>query len=219
MIDIHTHRLDPPHEAICSLTPVPGFSPAPGGWYSVGVHPWKATDFLDGKVGTQEQLERLALHPRVVAIGEAGLDKLYFFSLSSYEKEALYRHSVELFEWQALVAEKVEKPLIIHCVRAMEDLMRIKREIRPKQLWIIHGFRGKPAQAEQLLKHGFALSLGEFFNPVTAQMIPADSLFAETDESLLPFSEIVSRIAKTRHEDLHHLAAVLDQNVRRNFRL
>lgn len=220
MIDIHTHHIDSSHEAICSLTPGPGFSPDPGKWYSVGIHPWKIEEFLSGKIATKEALELFSVHPRVLAIGEAGLDTLYPFSLlPPSERKGLYAHSIELFEWQALLAEKVGKPLIIHCVRAMDDLLRLKRTIRPKGLWIIHGFRGKPKQAEQFLNHGFALSFGEYFNPEAARIVPAELLFAETDESMLPFPEILSRLARARAQDLDSFSSSLEQNVRRNFRL
>lgn len=52
------------------------------------------------------------------------------------------------------------KPLVIHLVKAVDELLKVKRDLRPSNPWIIHGFRGKAALAEEYLKHGFYLSFG-----------------------------------------------------------
>ena len=64
-----------------------------------------------------------------------------------------------VFKEQVKLSEKLGLPLIIHCVKAMEELLGVK-ESRPQITLIWHGFRGKPEQAVQLLKKGFYLSLG-----------------------------------------------------------
>jgi TatD DNase family protein len=60
--------------------------------------------------------------------------------------------------------------------------------------WIIHGFRGKPQLARQLINQGFYISLGELFNPQTATIIPTNRLLFETDESTLDIDTIIERI-------------------------
>lgn len=67
-------------------------------------------------------------------MGEAGLDKLADASLP------LQR---EVFEYQARLAEETDKPLVIHLVKAVDELLKLKQKIRPVKPWIIHGFRGK----------------------------------------------------------------------------
>ena len=57
-----------------------------------------------------------------------------------------------------------------------------KRDLRPSNPWIIHGFRGKAALAEEYLKHGFYLSFGEKYQEAALCRVPADRLFIETDE-------------------------------------
>ena len=81
-------------------------------------------------------------HPQVLAMGEAGLDKLADASLS------LQR---EVFEYQARLAEETDKPLVIHLVKAVDELLKLKQKIRPVKPWIIHGFRGKAVLAEEYL--------------------------------------------------------------------
>ena len=60
--------------------------------------------------------------------------------------------------------------------------------------WIIHGFRGKPQLAQQLLNNGFYISLGEHFNPQTVTIIPTNRLLFETDESTLDINTIIENI-------------------------
>lgn len=152
-IDIHTH-----HER--------------GGrhLYSAGLHPWETAD------ATEEQLGRLdAVIERdyVVAIGEVGLDALRGAPLE--RQEEMLRHFIKL-------SERVEKPLIIHCVRAWDRLLKLHREMKPKQPWAIHGFRGKPELARQLLDEGMYISLGRRYNPATAAIIPGERLLIESDD-------------------------------------
>ena len=65
------------------------------------------------------------------------------------------------FEYQARLSVELGKPLVIHLVKAMSELLKLKQQIKPANPWIIHGFRGKPALAEECLRHGFYLSFGE----------------------------------------------------------
>ena len=91
-------------------------------------------------------LASLAGHPQVLAIGEAGLDKL---------ADAPMAVQIKVFEYQARLSVELDKPLVIHLVKAMSELLKLKQQIKPANPWIIHGFRGKPALAEECLRHGF----------------------------------------------------------------
>ena len=70
--------------------------------------------------------------------------------------------------------------------------------MNPKQMWIIHGFRGKPQLAGQALNAGCALSFGEHFNSESVRLTPTDRLFIETDESTMLVSEIYQSISKIK---------------------
>ncbi len=220
MIDIHTHHFNRLQEAIHSVTPGPEFIPEQELWYSVGIHPWKTREFLEGNLCTKEELEKLMHHPRVLAVGEVGLDKVHEENgWNEAEKKQLYEESRKLFIWQALLAEETEKPLIIHGVKAMEDLLAVKKDISPSQLWIMHGFRGKPAQATQYLDHGFGLSFGEFFNPDSVRIVPGNLIFAETDESGLSIFDILAALADARSEDRDEFLYTLKSNAERVFKM
>lgn len=189
ILDIHSHK--PGEGAIYNLTieelrvPPPYFKQKQ--WLSVGLHPWSLTeewrkDFL--------HVRKWAFLSQVKAIGESGLDKII---KSPYQHEAFFAH--------VKLSEEVRKPLVIHCVKAVDEIIKIHKLFGPKQPWIFHGFRGKPQQAEQLLKEGFYLSFGEYFNLDSVQICPADKLCLETDESCLSIQEIENRIRKVRKSE------------------
>jgi len=155
----------------------------PNVYCSVGIHPW---DVHKTDSSVFQQLEKLVQHPKVVAIGECGLDKNSTATIS----EQNY-----FFERQIRLSEEVEKPLIIHSVASFNEIIAMKKRHQPNQAWIIHGFRGKPETAKQLLNQDFILSFGEKFNPLSVEITPVDRLCVETDESSLDITEIYKSIA------------------------
>ncbi len=197
-IDIHTHKsLGSTELSIRNLTFAEAeilFSSDACGYFSVGIHPWQAAGF---SLEQMQQLTAWSTDPRFVALGECGLDK---YSEASFEVQ------LAAFEPQITLSENSKKPLIIHCVGCFNELLSLKKKFKPRQLWIIHGFRGKPELADQLLNAGCALSFGEHFNPESVRTTPLDRLFLETDESLLSIAEIyhtISGIKKCSMDELN----------------
>lgn len=135
--------------------------------YSVGWHPWWPLP------ADMAWVESTAADPRVVIIGECGIDRRRGVGTVD-EQTALTRRHAEL-------AERLAKPLLLHVVGAWSEIIALRRAMRPAQPWIIHGFRGKPELARQLLDAGFHISLGERYNPATLAVIPPDRLFRESD--------------------------------------
>lgn len=217
-VDIHTHHL--PQEAGAAIVNCypEAFVPRTGGWYSVGIHPWRIGTLL----GLNQQAEvsvvrraaknllsrELAAHPQVLAIGEAGLDKL---------TDAPLEVQMGIFEYQAGLAEEVGKPLVIHLVKAADELLRLKRALRPSVPWIIHGFRGKAALAEEYLRQGFYLSFGEKYQEEALRWVPARSLFIETDESAVPVTELYERAAGVRGVSVEELREAVRGNISKVF--
>ena len=165
--DIHRHSdAGNPGQAVVNLRP--GHTPAPDGWYSAGIHPLEA-DLADTYL---PWLEHMAQQPNVLAIGECGIDKL---------KGPDMAIQLPVFESQIKLSERVGKPLLIHNVKATDILMALRKKYKPKQEWIIHGYRGGPQLTQQLLSHGFSLSYGERYNAESYAMTPADRRYHETD--------------------------------------
>lgn len=159
-------------------------------WAAVGLHPNDEATFDAG------QFEELARDPKVVAIGECGLD--YFRSKPDGQKEK--------FEAQIALAERVGKALIIHCRNAHDDLLKILEEQKPTVPVVIHFFTGSGELAERYLALGCYLS---FPGPTTytteyddsIRVCPLERLLVETDA---PFAAPVPHRGQ-RNEPLYAL--------------
>ena len=199
LLDIHTHNIE--SDSKTAILDSPDYIPER--IISLGIHPWNIDN---GWKKSFHSIEKLATNSNVVAIGECGLDSLRSTATAETQEEVFIAH--------ARLAEKYGKPLIIHCVKAFDKLISLKRLILPQQTWIIHGFRGKPQQARQLARAGFYISLGEHFNPSTAKEIPADRLFVESDESMMPIADIYAAVAAARDITTGELAEQIERNMR-----
>lgn len=198
-IDLHTHNNAPAAKTIFnSNCYIDGRS------ISIGIHPWHINN------DWQNIFADIATHAKadnVVAIGECGFDML--------KSPATAELQEEIFRAHAQLAETLCKPLIIHCVKAFDRLMSLHKDIKPQQAWVIHGFRGKPQQAEQLTKAGLYISLGEKFNHESAKATPTERLFIETDESACPIAEIYRAVAQAKGITAEALAQQTMQNAKR----
>lgn len=173
---------------------------------SSGIHPWS---IHQSEINDQlAKLELNSVQPNLVAIGEAGLDK---------HSETPMNIQKEVFSAQALLAEKVNKPLIIHCVKAWTELIAVKKHIKPRMPWIIHGFRGNAQLATQLIHYGFLLSFGLYFNPGALEAAWPSSLFAETDDKEIDIRLVYQRIADSLSLPLEAIILQLEQNVHLTF--
>lgn len=209
ILDCHTHTSAP--GAVVNIDPVSVPSRdiviADDRYYSVGIHPWNAGCYTKRDV---DRLRRLAANPRVVAIGETGLDSVHVTyewvpkgkvmeivqALPDIEKQ------MELLKLHIELSEAVEKPLILHVVKRYPEIQKLRIKLKPTQPWIIHGFRGKPGLAQDLLKWGFYLSYGEKFNPLSVEATPPERMLAETDDSPLPIQEIIATLPVTPAADI-----------------
>ena len=205
--DVHTHSADRfPAGEIVSLNVDSGFIASEIVNASVGIHPWLLSE---AEVDRQwNQLLELVKDRRVVALGEVGLDKLKGPSLEF--QETIFRKEIAL-------SEEMSLPLVIHCVRAFNELLLLRKELKPAQPWIIHGFRGKKEVAEMLLKAGCYLSFGSSFQETALCAVPLNRLFIETDDSDENIERLYQRIADVRGEALEVLAEGVKKNVKEVF--
>ncbi len=170
---------------------------------SFGLHPWHLS------VGWQEDLEelktRIAPSSRFL-IGECGLDRL---CTTPYDRQLV------AFEAQIALSEQWQRPLVLHCVRAIDDVLRLKHGTH--QPWVFHGFRGQPQQMEQLLTHGFYISFGLQHNAESLRACPAGRLFLETDDQPAPIAPLYEQAAEQRKTTTAALREQLWQNVEQIF--
>ena len=186
-------------------------------WATVGVHPHEASQ---ADAATLGEIERLAAEPRVVAVGEIGLD--YFRNLSPREDQH------RAFRALIGIARRAGKPVVVHCRDAHEDVLAILADERVSDVrGIMHCFSGDVAIARRCLDLGLVISLA---GPVTypnaralpevARFVPGDRLVVETDCPFLPpqgyrgkrnepayLAITAARVAELRGEPLETLAA------------
>lgn len=194
-LDIHTHHLAPqPFGVVCAS--ISDFHQISGQLYSIGIHPWNT--IANPSSEKWEMFETLAKLPCVVAIGECGIDKLRGGSL--FQQILIMKRQID-------ISEKLNKPLVIHDVKAHDIIAAYRKKSKTTQNWVIHGFRAKPSVAKMLTDLGIYLSFGEKFNPDSLKSAPKDKILAETDESPLPIKSIISKLSEVRGEDLTEVIA------------
>ena len=204
--NIHTHSLVHPESEILAQSPHLFPSDKLPVYTSIGIHPWFLTE--ENAESQWKALQKQVSHPSVLAIGEGGLDKL---------KGPDMELQVKILKQQVALSEEKSLPLIIHCVKAFNELIQLKKELRPHQPWIIHGFRGKEALAIDCIRHGFYLSYGEHFQENALKATPQEKLFIETDESEIPVQEIYQSIALVHGIGLQELMESVKKNVKEVF--
>ena len=187
IIDIHTHILpETPGTALVCI----GCGPIPnegGHFLSAGLHPWDVTGQDEPRF---QALEELLAKPEVLAVGECGFDTL---------KGPAHELQEYAFVRQAELSEHFHKPMILHVVRDFESVIRLRKQLKPTQPWLIHGFRGGPEQMNQLFSQGILVSFGLKHNPESLKQVPSTRLFLETDGQC-PFSDVVRVAAQVRNE-------------------
>ena len=204
-------------------------------WACIGVHPEYSSVFPspehgEGGVGF---LEELVKSPKVVGIGECGLD---YFRINSDENKKVQKL---LFESQIQFAIKRDKPLMLHCREAYEDTLDIlktyKKEAGEKLRGNVHFFAGNTDVAREILDLGFTMSFTGVitftrdYNEVI-KYIPIESIMSETDAPFVspaPYRgkrnepiyviEVVQKMAEIRGENMDILNKTIINNAKRVF--
>lgn len=204
--NIHTHIVLPEDEVISiyNLTPEEILEKAKlvgdNIYYSAGIHPWSVED----SPVDIELLSRCLSKDKMVAVGEVGLDKL---------SQSPFPLQIKIFEEQIKLAIDLNLPIIIHCVKAWDDLLFLFKKYKPNKPWVIHGFRGGLSQAEQLIKFGFKFSLGKYYNKEILKVVYPDSLLLETDDNEFSILNVYNTLSKDLGSDLQIVKEQIKQNV------
>lgn len=210
-IDIHTHC---PGKGVAVADPCTGALPAAAEgrvFYSRGIHPLFIDDGVEGAL---EQVEREAAAGEIVAVGEAGLDR---------NGEAPLEVQTGIFERQVGIAARYGLPLVVHVVRAVPELIALRKKYPAFGKWIVHGFNSRREILHDLLRHGFYISVGakalvEGTNVCRLlPEIPDDRLFLETDEGDVPIEEVYAAVALRRQVPVEELQRMVAVNFERLF--
>lgn len=177
---------------------------------SVGLHPWYPDTFADGK----SALIQAATLPSVMAIGECGLDKLC---------DTDWSLQLTVFEQQIRLAQRIRKPIIIHCVRAFDEVLATLKNNKITVPVVFHGFNKKQELAGKLLQQGYYLSFGAaILKPLspaasTLANTPTDRYFLETDDSDVCISDLYLHAASVRGVQLTTVVANIASTFKKVF--
>lgn len=145
---------------------------------AVGVHPEDVDSYNDE---AEEKIKEYLRHPKIIAVGEIGLD--YYWDKSQVERQK------EIFEKQILIAREAKKPVLVHDREAHADSFEILKRTNAAETGVVmHCFSGSPEFAMECVKEGFYIALGgvvTFKNSKkakeVAKVVPLDKLLLETD--------------------------------------
>jgi TatD DNase family protein len=180
--------------------------------FSIGIHPWylKSTNVEKELLFIGEKLQ----DKNCFALGECGLDKV---TEIDFEVQKI------VFRKQLQFSETYKKPVIIHCVKAFQEIIELKKELRPTQTWILHGFQKNLQVAESFLKNGIVLSFGaaiiysEKLQNIVSE-IPLASFLLETDASDISIQDIYKKVAVLKNIEVEILQQKMEQNFKSIFK-
>ena len=209
-VNIHTHTAKPGGNLL-QIVNLKLEQPCPEqGLYSYGIHPWDLDNAAFQLEKALQTIEEKLKFSQVVALGEAGLDKMH---KESFEKQ------MELFERQIDLSEALQKPMILHDVKSHNEILALRKKHKAKQPWILHGFNGTEQDIQQLTGQGLYLSVGESLLHSERKIhnsfkyIDLDYLFFETDMAEVGIETIYEAAAKISDSDI----AVLKRRLFANF--
>lgn len=208
-LDIHTHQIKQEQGAVAiqsislsesTFLAMPKTKPI-----SIGIHPWYGK--LEELEKNMKYLNVLARQENVKLIGECGLDKL---------RGEIMESQLQMLEAQISLAEELQKPVILHCVKAFDELIALKKRLRPIVPMIIHGFNKKLEMAQQLVNQGFYLSFGAAVLKSEKVALALEKtqapFFLETDEADVDIKEIYTKVAEIKKISVDELKDVIFAN-------
>lgn len=175
-LDFHTHQLRRQDQAdIKEIVSLHLGREVEHQQYTIAKHPWWTEEVLSDS--EKELLKKHLTSQDCLAMGEMGLDKL---------KGPKMEQQITILKSQLDLAQEVQKPVIIHCVRAYDQLLQVKKLYPSIPQWCVHGFARNSTLALQLIDKGFYISLMPVFEITDnykqlVRALPLDRFFLETD--------------------------------------
>ncbi|MCX6185049.1 MAG: TatD family hydrolase [Flavobacterium sp.] len=202
--NLHTHNLTtkPGELALVNQYPLEFEASIP--FSSVGIHPWYIKE--ESVIQELELVDQYSQLPQVAALGECGLDKRIAVPFDL---------QIRVFEAQLHVAQQIQKPVIIHCVAAFQELIHCISTQGITVPIIIHGFSKNAQLAQQLLQQGYYLSFGKYLfqQPELADVlttIPEDRFFLETDAMDRSIQEVYAKAADCKKMPIDQIKSSLN---------
>lgn len=206
-INIHTHRISSHSKGLEIHDSLLENSTAK--YFSAGIHP----KFASVSSLLLSNLEERLSSQNCIAIGECGLDKII---------DVPFELQQICFEQQIALSENLKLPLILHCVKAWNEVLALRKKWQPSQPWIFHGFR-KTTLLDSVLADKMYLGIGAAILhdqklQEALEQIPLEKLFLETDDSTRTIEEIYHQVAKLKNIEVELLEETLEANFNHVFR-
>jgi len=210
-INLHTHKFSNLSDVIEVVNHYPWEFDASIPNYSIGIHPWYIDENrLESDLETIKQ--KLKLN-ECLALGECGLDKRIEIPLDL---------QISVFKKQLEIVKQTNKPIVLHCVAAYDEVIAIKREMKIENPMIIHGFSKNEQVAKSLLNNGFYLSFGKYLlrNPDLEKVFtfaPENQVLLETDTIEESIYQVYEKAASIKGISVEEMKTIVFTNFSRIF--
>ena len=210
-INLHTHKFSNLSDVIEVVNQYPWEFDASIPNYSIGIHPW----YIDvNRLETDLEIikEKLQLS-QCLALGECGLDKRIEIPLEL---------QISVFKKQLEIVKQTNKPIVLHCVAAYDEVIAIKKEMKIENPMIIHGFSKNEQVAKSLLNNGFYLSFGKYLlrNPDLEKVFtfaPENQILLETDTIEESIYQVYEKAASIKGISVEEMKTIVFTNFSRIF--
>ena len=211
LINLHTHKFSNLSDVIEVVNQYPWEFDASIPNYSIGIHPW----YIDeNRLESDLEIikEKLQLS-ECLALGECGLDKRIEIPLDL---------QISVFKKQLETVKQTNKPVVLHCVAAYDEVIAIKKEMKIENPMIIHGFSKNEQVAKSLLNNGFYLSFGKYLlrNPDLEKVFtfaPENQILLETDTIEESIYEVYEKAASIKGISVEEMKTIVFTNFSRIF--
>lgn len=209
-IDFHTHKSENENNVISIKNIFPSenniIDKSNFRLFSTGLHP----SFISSEYEKELAINKNLIKDKgFVSVGEIGLDRL---------TKTDFKLQEEVFKTQVEIAQVINKPIIIHCVRAFPELIRILKQLKITVPVIFHGFNSNLQIAKELIKNGYYFSFGyDLLKPAsnaakTIKNIPREKIFLETDDKDVSIQEIYMKASELLDIQLDILLSQVHNN-------
>ena len=215
-VDIHRHSADNADADIVirNLFHTQTNEIVKGKFYSVGLHPWH----INSKSWEKdfEKVKNICSKNEVVAIGECGIDKSINCNLDL---------QIEVFDQHIQLSKAVNKPIIIHCVRAYNEILHLRKHSKHLKPWVFHWFNASYEMGTALINKGCYLSFGHMLFNIKSKTyksfasFPHNRVFFETDDAEISIIDVYKTAASLMNIPLKQFQECIIHNLKECFTL
>lgn len=211
--NLHTHKSTIQPNVLEIVNQYPQEFDATIPYYSIGIHPWFIIkERIEADLAI---IESKLQETNCLAVGECGLDKRTDIPMELQQM---------VFEKQLLLAQKYQKPVVIHCVAAFQEVIALKKKLNISVPMLIHGFSKKTQVAKQLVDAGFYISFGKYLLlntelEVVFKSVPNNRFFLETDTVEEGIEAVYNLAAKYKGISVKEIQKLVSSNFLEVFKI